>query len=502
MVKVINVLEKANEDGEALTFNDIRLKTGYSDILPVDVNLESKFSRNVPLKIPIVSAPMDTVTEYELARGLAILGGLGILHRNLSPEDQQFHVHKVKYHLHGFIREPVCVKGDRTIQSILLEKEKQKYGFDSFPVLDSNGRLVGLLTGNDFMFCDDLSSAAGEIMTKEVITARTETNIEEAYRIMKEKKKKVLPLIDDDRKVTGLYTFKDLKRIISGESNMYNTDVRGQLRVGAAIGVGNDAFNRLELLVKANVDVVVIDTSHGDTKSVIDTLIEIKSKYPDLDVVVGNISEADSAMRLIKAGADGLRVGQGGGSICTTRVVTGTGCPQVTAIYNCVKPAEEAEIPVCADGGLQYSGDIAVAIGVGAHSVMMGNMLAGTRESPGEEIFDEGKTWKEYRGMGSEEAMLTGEGSRERYLQGGDVRGKFVPEGVSGRVELKGSLKQVIHQYVGGLRHSMGLQGARNINELREKADFWRITHSGDIESHPHNVRITRDPPNYQPLQK
>lgn len=498
-MRSIEAIESANREGLALTLDDIRLRTRHSEVMPNSVSLKSKFSRNTPLNIPIISSPMDTVTEYKLARELAKLGGLGILHRNLTPAEQEFHVWKVKYHLHGKVQKPVCVSGDRIISEILEESNRLQYGFHSFPVLDENNRLIGILTGNDFAFCDNKSSlTARDIMTKEIITAPEDTSSDQAYEIMKKYKKKVLPLIDNDRRVVALYTWTDVIRAKTGESAVYNVDSRGQLRVGAAVGVLDDAFSRLELLVKADVDVIVIDTSHGDSQNVIYTLKSIKQKYPNLDVVVGNISEAESAKNLCEAGADGLRVGQGPGSICTTRIITGTGCPQVTAVYNCSKIADEYKIPVCADGGLRFPGDIPVAIGVGAHSVMMGSMLAGTDEAPGKIVFFKGKRWKDYRGMGSIGAMELGRGARERYNQEDLEKDKLVPEGVEGLVEYKGPIRDVVYQYVGGLKKSMGLQGFSTIDKLRENADFWRITSAGQRESHPHDILITREPPNYQ----
>lgn len=501
-MREIKALEKANGECVALTFDDVTLKTRHSDVMPKEVSLKSRFSRNVPLNIPIVSSPMDTVTEYALARELAKLGGLGILHRNLTPKEQEFHVWKVKYFLHGLVENPITVFEDESISSILRKKDEMRFGFDSFPVLSREGKLVGILTGNDFDVCDDHNLTAREVMTQGLIKAPKGTTKDQAYEIMRREKKKVLPLVNDTGQVVGLYTWKDLRRVKTGESAAYNIDSRGQLRVGAAIGVLEDAFSRLELLVKANVDVVVIDSSHGDSKNVIETLKQIKKQYPSLDVVVGNMSEPDSAKILCEAGADGLRVGQGGGSICTTRVVTGTGCPQITAVYNCARISDEYGIPVCADGGLRFSGDIAKAIGAGAHSVMLGNMLAGTEESPGEVIFHKGKRWKSYRGMGSIAAMESGRGARERYKQEDQANDKLVPEGVEGITEYKGTLSEVIFQYIGGLRSSMGLQGVKSIEELRERADFWRVGISGQKEAHPHDVVMIKDPPNYQGVKE
>lgn len=485
--------ELMKHDKISLTFDDVSLKTGYSEILPKDISTNSKFSKNISLNIPIISAAMDTVTEYPLAIEMAKLGGIGVIHKNLTPEEQSYHISRVKFYLNGLIDKPKFVYEDQTISSVLKRREEKNYEFRTFPVLNRNGKLTGILTGNDFDFCDDYSKLVKEVMTKNVITLPQGADLDKAYTLMVEEKKKAIPLIDKQQRLIALYTLKDLKRIKNKESDLYNLDENGQLRVAAAIGVGKKALLRLEKLVKENLDVVVIDTAHADSKQVYETIKEIKNSY-NLDVVAGNISEPDSALRLIKAGVDGIKVGQGPGSICTTRVVAGIGAPQLTAIYECSKIADEFNIPVCADGGIKFSGDIAKAIGAGAHSVMIGNMLAGTKESPGEIIFLNGRNWKDYRGMGSLGAMKF-EGSRERYNQ--ISKDKLVPEGIEGLVPYKGKLKDIMFQYVGGLKSGMGYVGAKNIKEMREKADFRRLTQSGKVESHPHDVYITKESPNY-----
>ena len=486
--------ENMKKIGVSLTFDDVRLRTGYSEVMPDDVSTESKFSRNIPLKVPIVSAAMSTVTEHKMAIGMAKLGGLGIIHRNMSIDEQVSEVERVKFYLNGLIEKPICVKENDSIESIINMKKRKDYSFSTFPVLDNNGRIVGLITGNDIDFCDDYKLKAKDIMTKEndLVKADPGTSIEDAYRIMKENKKKVLPLTDKDNVLVGLYLFSDVKRIISGGSSKYNIDNKGQLIVGAAVGTGKDSLDRVVELVKRNVNVVVVDTAHGDSKPVYDILKKIKNRFPDLDVVVGNISEPESAERLAKAGADGIKVGQGPGSICTTRIVAGIGCPQVTAVYNCSKIADKYNIPVCADGGIKYSGDITIAIGVGAHSVMLGNLLAGTDEAPGEIVFEGGVKYKKYMGEGSLAAMKKHKGSRERYR----VKQKIIPEGVEGSVPYKGPLERVMFYLIGGLRAGMGYVGAASIEELREKADFRRITSQGILESHP-SIKITGDTPNY-----
>jgi IMP dehydrogenase len=480
--------------GIALTYDDVRLTTGYSDTLPDHVSLESKFSRNVGLKIPIASAAMDTVTEAEMAIGIAKLGGIGVIHKNFSADEQAAQVAKVKFHLNGLIDKPICFDENTTIGEILARQKERSYKFHSFPIIDAEHRMVGILTETDFDFCENHAFKAKDIMTRNVICGKPGMGLREAYRVMQETKKKVLPLITKDNKIVGLYTFSDVKRILFGDSKIFNVDKSGRLMVAAAVGVYGDAFERVEKLVREKVDLVIVDTAHGDSIGVIETVKEIKKKY-DIDVIAGNISEPESAERLCKAGADGIKVGQGPGSICTTRVIAGIGKPQVSAIYECAKVASKYGVPVCADGGLKFSGDIPIAIGAGAHSVMMGNMLAGTQESPGEFLFHQGVQYKAYRGMGSMSAMECHKGSRERYNQG---KNDLVPEGIEGMVPYKGPLKEVLYQYIGGLKRGMGYVGARNIEELRVIAQFVRITQAGKTESHPHDIIITRAAPNYQ----
>jgi IMP dehydrogenase len=492
--------KKAEALGLALTFDDVRLRTAHSKYMPDEVSVESRFSKHVPLKIPIVSAAMDTVTEHKLAIAMAKAGGLGIIHRNMNPKDQATEVARVKYHLNGIIDKPICVLVNESVGSILKKKREKGYSFSSFPVVDGSNKLVGIITGNDLDFCDDHSAAAAEIMEDKLITVDKAVGIDEAYNIMKRHKKKVLPVVDKKGRVAGLYTFSDLKRIKFDGSSLYNVDRRGQLRVGAAIGTGEDTLERVALLIEKRVDVLVIDTAHGDSVLVLETLRAIKEAYGgSVDVVAGNISEAESVRRLLDAGADGVKVGQGPGSICTTRIVAGIGTPQVTAVYNCSKEADRYNVPVCADGGIRYSGDIPIAIGAGATSVMLGSMLAGTKESPGELIFFEGRQWKSYRGMGSLGAMEDSRGSRERYRQK-EVRRKndLIPEGIDGMVPYKGEVSDVLIQYVGGLRRGMGYVGVRTIEELRQNADFIRLSQAGSRESHPHDVKMVKEPPNYQ----
>lgn len=482
--------------GLAVTYDEVRLKTGYSDIDPSKVSLETRFSRQVPMKIPVVSAAMDTITESRLAIAIAKLGGIGVLHRNLTPEEQREEARRVKFHLSGMIAKPITVREDTTIEEIEQMRNKHGFSFHSFPVTDFENKLIGLLTQNDFDFCDDYSRRASEIMTRDLLTALPSTSINEAYQKMRDSKKKVLPLVNIDGTLAGMYLFSDLMRIKSGRSDMYNVDAEGRLRVAAAVGVGEEALERVELL-NGYVDAIVLDTAHGDSANVFKTLRKIKLTY-NIDVVAGNISEGESARRLVEYGADGIKVGQGPGSICTTRIVSGTGCPQVTAIYNAARALEGTGVPICADGGIKYSGDIPIAVGAGAHSVMLGNLLAGTREASGEVDFQFGNPVKHYRGMGSLSAMESSRNSRERYRQENVSKGKLVPEGIEGVVPYVGELETVMDQYVGGLRIGMGYVGASDIEDLRQKANFYRITAAGVKESHPHGVKMVREAPNYR----
>lgn len=486
--------------GLALSYDDVRLKTNYSNVIPSseEIDLISKFSRRIQLKCPIVSSPMDRVTESTTAIEMAKLGGLGIIHRGLTPKSQSDEVARVKFYLNGLIEKPITVFSTNRVSEVLKMIEEKNYSFHSFPVLDENGQLVGIVSGNDFDFCSNTNLTIADIMSREVITAPKGICLTEAFSIMCQHKVKVLPLLDQESRLAGLYVFSDVKRIITGGSPIYNLDDRGSLRVGAAIGTGPEAIARAELLVRKKVDVLVIDTAHSDTDTAINTLTELKVQYPEIDIVVGNISEADSAKRLAQAGADGVKVGQGPGSICTTRIVAGIGCPQVTAVYNCAMAVQDFNIPVCADGGIKYSGDIVIAFGAGASSVMLGGLLAGTDESPGKVIMTPNGPVKEYRGMGSLGAMQDSQEARQRYGQVEVKLDKLVPEGVEAVIPYRGKLADVIFQLVGGLKAGMGYVGARTISELEDKADFYRLSGAGLGESHPHGITLTKLPPNYK----
>ncbi|MBI3630771.1 MAG: IMP dehydrogenase [Candidatus Sungbacteria bacterium] len=485
------------DQGLALTFDDVRLKTGYSKVPLEEIKLGSMFSRHVGLNIPIASAAMDTVTEYEMAIEIAKLGGIGVLHRNLSPKEQTTQMKRVKFHLNALTERPITVEENETLQSVERRRQAKNYSFHSFPVLNEDRRLVGLLTRNDFDFCADHSFLVREVMTTELITAPDGTTLDEAYEMMTRGKKKILPLVDREHRLAGMYVFSDVARIKLGSSSIYNLDGAGHLRVGAAVGVDDDALERIELLGRL-VDAIVIDTAHGDSEPVLRTLRSIKKMNFSFDVVVGNVSEGGSAKRLVDNGADCVKVGQGPGSICTTRLIAGIGCPQVTAIYNCAKAIEGSGVPICADGGIRYSGDISIAIGAGAHSVMLGRVLAGTKQAPGEMIMHQGAPTKVYRGMGSLAAMEAHRASRARYGQHDPRREKIIPEGVETKIPFQGELTDVLHQYTGGLRSGMGYVGAATIEELQGKADFYRISNAGINESHPHDVTMIADTPNYR----
>ena len=437
---------------------------------------------------------MDTVTESTMAIALAAAGGLGIIHRNLSPEEQEEEVVRVKFHLNGFIEKPICVMATETVAGVLKRRGERNFTFHSFPVLEET-KLVGILTRNDFEFAKNTALPVREVMTplQELVTAPVGTSILQAYEKMREHKKKVLPLLTKSGNIAGLYIFSDLKRILSGQST-HNVDESGQLRVGAAVGVGEEALERAERLVGRHCDVLEIDTAHGDSETVFKTLRELKRRFPDTDVVAGNVSRGESAKRLAKAGADGVLVGQGPGSICTTRPTAGIGCPQVTAVYECVKALRGFEVPVCADGGIRFSGDMVVALAVGAESVMLGRLLAGTTEAPGRVRLIEGARMKEYRGMGSLTAMRESQASRQRYRQTEMPQGKLVPEGVESLIPLVGSVRDVLEQHAGGVRLGMGYVGAPTLAELRARAEIFRVSQAGLAESHPHDILIVTEP--------
>lgn len=474
----------------ALTFDDVRVATRHCSFELRNVDMRTRFSTNVPLKIPIVSAAMDTVTEQEMAIALASLGGIGVIHRNLDMEAQSKQVRAVKLYLGAKITTPICMSEDISVEEVLKICHEKGYGFRSFPIHDNEGCLVGILTGNDIEFCMNKAVRVADAMTRQVVTGHPHTEPKGALLLMSQNKIKVLPLVDDYNKVVGMYLWSDLQRALS-EKVLHNTDQYGRLRVAAAVSTSEETMERVKLLVHRGVDVIVIDAAHADSIKVFETFEQVKQEFPNLDVVVGNISEPDSAKKLAEMGVDGIKVGQGGGSICTTRVVAGIGTPQVTAIYNCVKAVRDCgkDIPVCGDGGIREPGDITIAIAAGADSVMLGGMLAGTDEAPGEMINTPEGPMKAYRGMGSLGAMLANEGSRGRYNETNTAKDKILPEGIEALVPYSGSLERVIHRYTEGLRRGMGYSGSASLKELQRDTMFWRVTNAGMIESRPHDVK-------------
>ena len=484
------IAEKVKMDG--LTFDDVLLIPAYSEVLPKEVNLQSKFSRNITLNVPLVSAAMDTVTEARLAIAIAREGGIGVIHKNMTIAEQARQVHAVKRAENGMIYDPVTIKRGSTVADALAMMEE--YHIGGIPVVDDDRMLVGIVTNRDLRFERYLTRKIDEVMTSEnLVTTTQSTNLEEASDILQRHKIEKLPVVDSEGRLVGLVTYKDITK--AKDKPNACKDALGRLRVAAGIGVTADSLERAEALVNAGVDAIVIDTAHGHTRGVVQVLKEVKARFPQIDVVVGNIATGEAARYLAENGADGVKVGIGPGSICTTRVIAGVGVPQLSAIYEVAKALEGTGVPLIADGGIRYSGDIVKALAAGAWSVMMGGMLAGVEESPGETIIYNGRKYKAYRGMGSLEAME--KGSKDRYFQAGeaDVK-KLVPEGIAARVPYKGSLFEVTYQMLGGLRAGMGYCGAPNIERLHD-AKFTRITNAGVAESHPHDVAITSEAPNY-----
>ncbi len=478
--------------GEGLTYDDVLLLPAYSEVLPRDVKLDTLFSRNISLKIPVVSAAMDTVTESRMAIAIAQEGGIGVLHKNMSIEEQAIKVRKVKRSENGMIIDPVTLHEDALVGDAL--QIMREFGIGGIPVVNTKNKLVGIITNRDLRFEKEVTKPISQVMTSEnLITTSEFVDFSDAEMILQEHKIEKLPVVDKDYHLVGLITYRDILKI--KERPNACKDERGRLRVAAAVGVTSDTLERVNALVKAGVDCVVVDTAHGHSKGVLDMTRTIKKQHPDLDVVVGNIATAEAAKDLVKAGADAIKVGIGPGSICTTRIVAGVGVPQLTAIYDVAQAVKGSGVPIIADGGIRYTGDIVKAIAAGASTIMAGSQFAGVEEAPGETIIYEGRKYKTYRGMGSIEAMQSG--SKDRYFQDveDDVR-KLVPEGIVGRVPYKGTLSEVIHQMVGGLRAGMGYCGAADISKLQE-ARFIRITNAGIRESHVHDVQITREAPNY-----
>ena len=484
------IADRVKMDG--LTFDDVLLIPAYSEVLPNAVDLSTKFSRNINLNVPLVSAAMDTVTEAQLAIAIAREGGIGVIHKNMTIEEQARQVHMVKRAENGMIYDPVTIsRGSRVIDALNLMKE---YKIGGIPVVDENGMLVGIVTNRDLRFERNLERPIDEVMTTEnLVTTSQSTNLEEAADILQRHKIEKLPVVDKNGKLVGLVTYKDSTK--AKDKPNACKDSLGRLLVAAGIGVTADSLKRAEALVKAGVDAIVIDTAHGHSKGVVSVLKEVKAAFPEIDVVVGNIATGEAAKFLADNGADGVKVGIGPGSICTTRIIAGIGVPQLSAVYDVAKALEGTGVPLIADGGIRYSGDIVKALAAGAYSVMLGGMFAGVEESPGETIIFNGRKYKSYRGMGSLEAME--KGSKDRYFQAGVTDNKkLVPEGIAARVPYKGTLYEVVYQMLGGLRAGMGYCGAPTIEKLHS-AQFTRITNAGVAESHPHDVTITSEAPNY-----
>lgn len=474
---------------QGLTFDDVLLIPAHSDVLPRDVDVRTHLTQNVTLNIPVMSAGMDTVTEAEMAIAMAREGGIGVIHKNMSIDEQAREVKLVKRSEHGIIVDPIYLAPDNTLSD--ADELMNKYHISGVPITE-NGKLVGIITNRDMRFETDLSRSISDIMTsKGLITAPEHTTMEEAKRILQAHRIEKLPLVDDNGHLKGLITIRDIEKMRKFPNS--NKDSDGRLKVAAAIGVTSDVEDRVEALLDAKADVLVIDTAHGHSEGVLQTIRRLRKAFPHLELIAGNVATYDATKALIEAGVSAVKVGIGPGSICTTRVIAGIGVPQITAIYDCAKAAEGTGIPIIADGGIQYSGDIAKALGAGASCVMLGNLLAGTEEAPGEMIIYQGKNYKSYRGMGSLGAMQAG--SKDRYFQ--QNAKKLVPEGIEGRIPYKGHVSDVLFQLIGGLRASMGYCGAKDIKAMNEDTQFIQITGAGLRESHPHDVSITKEAPNY-----
>ncbi|MFT7258212.1 MAG: IMP dehydrogenase [Glaciecola sp.] len=481
---------------EALTFDDVLLVPGHSTVLPHTVDLKTRLTRGVTMNMPLVSAAMDTVTEARLAIALAQEGGIGFIHKNMTAESQAAHVLQVKKYESGVVSDPVTVSKDATIGD--TKALSKQLGYSGFPVVDKDNNLIGLVTGRDLRFENRLDQPISKVMTpkEKLVTVKEDTNPDLVMDLMHEHRIEKILVVDDAFKLTGLITVKDFQKAKSKPNAC--KDAKGRLRVGAAVSVGPGTDERIKLLVEAGVDVLVIDTSHGHSQGVIDRVKKVRADYPNIQIIAGNVATGEGAKALADAGVDAVKVGIGPGSICTTRIVTGCGVPQITAVSDAVAALEGTGIPVIADGGIRYSGDIAKALAAGASSVMVGSMLAGTEEAPGEVELYQGRYYKSYRGMGSLGAMNQSHGSSDRYFQDNSNAEKLVPEGIEGRVAYKGPISTIIHQQLGGLRSAMGLTGCANIEELRTKPQFVKVTAAGMGESHVHDVSITKEAPNYR----
>jgi len=480
---------------EGLTYDDVSLVLQYADFLPDSTDLSTRLTSRIRINVPFLSAAMDTVTEAPMAIAMAMLGGIGVIHKNLTVEQQADQVAHVKHHLNGLIHSPVAFHAGQTLDDILAVREEKRYKFSGFPILDDAGRVIGVLTSKDIDYAEDTAAKVEDVMTKDPITAPQGTSLQEAYKIMRSARKGKLPLVDKDGKLVGLYSFTDVRDLVEQNLPMANRDSQYRLRVAAAISGGKD-YERAQALVAAGADVLVVDSAHGHTRGILDMVSWLTKNLPDVDVIAGNVATGEGAAALRDAGAHAVKVGIGPGSICTTRVVCGVGVPQITAVYEAAK-ALQGSVPVIADGGIRYSGDVPKAIVAGAESVMLGSILAGTEESPGEKIIQDGRQYVVYRGMGSLAAMQAFEGSRKRYGQGHRKMKDLVPEGIEGIIPYAGTVQKVMTQFCGGLRSSLGYNGARSIEELHDTGRFVRVSPAGVKEAHPHDIRITREAPNY-----
>ena len=483
---------------EGLTYDDVTLVTQYADFLPDDASLETKLTSRIGMKIPFISAAMDTVTEAPMAIAMALAGGIGVIHKNLEEDEQAKEVAKVKNYLNGLIAAPVCFHADDDISFLRSEKKRMGLKFNGFPVLDSKERLVGMITSSDMRFAPMDAMKLRDVMQKSPITAPPNTSLKKAYDLMRTAKVGKLPLVDKTGRVVGLYSFTDVQRLVENKNPTYNCDDKFRLRVSASVSGGKGDISRMEKLAEAGVDVVVVDSAHGHSKGIMDMTKYIVRNFPKIDVIAGNIATGEAAVALAKCGAHAVKVGIGPGSICTTRVVCGVGIPQLTAVYNAAKALRGSGVAVIADGGIKLSGDVPKALAAGADSVMLGSVLAGTEESPGEKIYQNGRQYVVYRGMGSMAALKNGKGSRARYFQDNEEDDNLVPQGIEGMVPFSGPVKGIMTQFCGGLRASLGYCGARTIAELQERGKFYRVTTAGLREARPHDITITKEAPNYR----
>ncbi len=482
---------------EGLTYDDVTLVTQYADFLPDEASLETQLTSRMKMNIPFISAAMDTVTEAPMAIAMALAGGIGVIHKNLEEDEQAAQVARVKNYLNGLIAKPVCFHDTDDISFLRAEKKRMGLKFNGFPVLDAQERLVGMITSSDLRFAPQNARKLSDVMTKTSITAKPGTTLKDAYDIMVAEKIGKLPLVDTDGRLAGLYSFTDVQEIVENKDSMINRDAKFRLRVSASVSGGKGDYSRMEKIAAAGVDVVVVDSAHGHSKGIMDMTRWITENYPDIDVIAGNIATGEAAVALRDAGAHAVKVGIGPGSICTTRVVCGVGIPQLTAVYNAAK-ALEGSIPVIADGGIKLSGDVPKALAAGASSVMLGSVLAGTEESPGEKIYQNGRQYVVYRGMGSMAALKNGKGSRARYFQDNESDDDLVPQGIEGMVPYSGHVHSIMTQFCGGLRASLGYCGARTIAELQRTGKFYRVTAAGLKEARPHDITITKEAPNYR----